>query len=162
MLEGGEDVRFLARRLVILASEDVGNADPAALPLAVAATQACELVGLPECQLTLAQAVTYLACAPKSNAATIGIGEARADVREGAAAARAGPPARQRTTPAPSGWATARATSTPTTRPTRIAAQDYLGVEREYYRPVDRGFERELAERLEAIRARLRGEAPDS
>ena len=80
MLEGGEDVRFLARRLVILASEDVGNADPAALPLAVAAAHACELVGLPECQLTLAQAVTYLACAPKSNAATVGIGEARADV----------------------------------------------------------------------------------
>ena len=63
MLEGGEDVRFLARRLVILASEDVGNADPAALELAVAAAQACELVGLPECQLNLAQAVTYLACA---------------------------------------------------------------------------------------------------
>ncbi len=63
MLEGGEDVRFLARRLVILASEDVGNADPAALPLAVAAAHACELVGLPECQLNLAQAVTYLACA---------------------------------------------------------------------------------------------------
>ncbi len=56
MLEGGEDVRFLCRRLVILASEDVGNADPHALPLAVAAMQACEFVGLPECQLTLAQA----------------------------------------------------------------------------------------------------------
>ena len=83
MLEGGEDVRFLARRLVILASEDVGNADPAALPLAMAAAQACELVGLPECQLALAQAVTYLACAPKSNASTVGIGEARRDVREG-------------------------------------------------------------------------------
>ena len=83
MLEGGEDVRFLARRLVILASEDVGNADPAALPLAVAAAHGCELVGLPECQLTLAQAVTYLACAPKSNAATVGIGEARKDVSEG-------------------------------------------------------------------------------
>jgi putative ATPase len=82
MLEGGEDVRFLARRIVILASEDVGNADPAALPLAVAAAHACELVGLPECQLNLAQAVTYLACAPKSNAATVGIGEARRDVRE--------------------------------------------------------------------------------
>ena len=83
MLEAGEDVRFLARRLVILASEDVGNADPQALPLAVAAMQACEFVGLPECQLTLAQAVTYLACAPKSNAATVAIGEARGDVREG-------------------------------------------------------------------------------
>src|SRR5206468_10802361 len=83
MLEAGEDVRFLCRRLVILASEDVGNADPHALPLAVAAMQATEFVGLPECQLTLAQAVTYLACAPKSNAATIGIGEARADVTSG-------------------------------------------------------------------------------
>src|SRR5690606_17314175 len=83
MLEGGEDVRFLTRRLVILASEDIGNADPHALPLAVAAMQACEFVGLPECQLTLAQAVAYLACAPKSNAATLAIGEARRDVSEG-------------------------------------------------------------------------------
>ena len=66
MLEGGEEVRFLTRRLVILASEDVGNADPHALPLAVAAMQACEFVGLPECQLTLAQAVTYLACARRA------------------------------------------------------------------------------------------------
>ena len=93
MLEGGEDVRFLCRRLVILASEDVGNADPHALPLAVAAMQACEFVGLPECQLTLAQGVTYLACAPKTNAATIAIGEARADVRR-PPAARARPLAR--------------------------------------------------------------------
>ena len=155
MLEAGEDVRFLARRLVILASEDVGNADPAALPLAVAAAHACELVGLPECQLTLAQAVAYLACAPKSNAVTIAIGEARVDVREG------------RLLPVPvhlrdshyggakrlghgEGYQYAH------NEPDAIAAQDYLGIEREYYRPVDRGFERELAERLAAIRARLR------
>jgi len=154
MLEGGEDIRFLARRLVILASEDVGNADPAALPLAVAAAHACELVGLPECQLTLAQAVTYLACAPKSNAATIGIGEARADVREG------------RLLPVPihlrdshyggskrlghgEGYQYAH------NEPGAVAAQDYLGVEREYYRPTDRGFEQELAKRLAAIRAIL-------
>ncbi len=83
MLEGGEDVRFLTRRLVILASEDIGNADPQALPLAVAGMQACEFVGLPECRLTLAQLVSYLACAPKSNAATIAIDEATRDVREG-------------------------------------------------------------------------------
>ena len=83
MLEGGEDVRFLTRRLVILASEDIGNADPHALPLAVSVMQACEFVGLPECQLHLAQAVTYLACAPKSNASTVAIGEARRDVNEG-------------------------------------------------------------------------------
>ena len=83
MLEGGEDVRFLARRLVILASEDVGNADPNALPLAVACATACELVGLPECRLNLAQTVCYLACAPKSNAATNAIFAAISDIREG-------------------------------------------------------------------------------
>lgn len=155
MLEGGEDVRFLTRRLVILASEDVGNADPHALPLAVAAMQACEFVGLPECQLTLAQAVTYLACAPKSNAATVAIGEATADIREG------------RLLPIPvhlrdkhyqgakrlghgEGYEYSH------NAPDAVAAQDYLGVEREYYRPVDRGFEKELAQRLELIRAKLR------
>jgi putative ATPase len=138
-----------------LASEDVGNADPAALPLAVATAHACELVGLPECQLNLAQAVTYLACAPKSNAATIGIGEARSDVREG------------RLLPVPihlrgSGYAGAKRLGHGQTyqyahnSPDAIAAQDYLGVEREYYRPVDRGFETELARRLATIRARLR------
>jgi putative ATPase len=158
MLEGGEDVRFLARRLVILASEDIGNAAPAGLPLAVATAHACQLVGLPECELTLAHAVTYLACAPKSNAATVGIGEARADVREG------------RLLPVPvhlrdshyagskrlghgEGYQYAH------DAPEGVAAQEYLGVEREYYRPTDRGFERELAERLVAIRKRLRGKS---
>jgi len=155
MLEAGEDVRFLCRRLVILASEDVGNADPHALPLAVAAMQACEFVGLPECQLPLAQAVTYLACAPKSNAATVAIGEARKDIREG------------RVLPVPThlrdahyggakrlghgaGYEYAHDAEG------GVAAQDYLGVEREYYRPVDRGFEAELAERLKGIRDKLR------
>jgi len=155
MLEGGEDVRFLARRIVILASEDVGNADPHALPLAVAAMQATEFVGLPECQLALAQAVTYLACAPKSNASTVAISEARRDVQQG------------RLLPVPvhlrdrhyagakqlghgEGYQYAHDAEG------GIAAQDYLGVEKVYYRPVDRGFERELAERLTAIRAVLR------
>ncbi len=155
MLEAGEDVRFLCRRLIILASEDVGNADPQALPLAVAAMQSCEFVGLPECQLPLAQAVTYLACAPKSNAATLAIGEARADIREGrvlpvpvhlrdahyAAAQRLGHG---------QGYEYAHDAEG------GIAAQDYLGVEREYYRPVPRGFEIELSERLKTIRQRLR------
>jgi putative ATPase len=155
MLEGGEDVRFLARRLVILASEDVGNADPAALPLAVAAAQACQIAGLPECQLNLAQAVTYLACAPKSNAATVGIGEARSDVREG----RLLPvPVHLRSTAYPGAKRLGRGEGYQYShdQPDAVAAQDYLGVEREYYRPTDRGFERELAQRLEAIRARLR------
>jgi putative ATPase len=81
MLEGGEDPRFLARRIVIAASEDVGNADPQALVVAVAAAQAVEHVGLPEAQLNLAQAVTYIALAPKSNAAAEAIWRARADIR---------------------------------------------------------------------------------
>lgn len=155
MLEAGEDVRFLARRIVILASEDIGNADPQALPLAVAAMQACEFVGLPECQLSLAQAATYLACAPKSNASTIGIGEARRDVAEG------------RLLPVPvhlrdAHYSGAQRLGHGQTyqyshdSPDGIAAQDYLGIEREYYRPVPRGFELELGHRLEAIRERLR------
>jgi putative ATPase len=155
MLEAGEDVRFLARRIVIAASEDIGNADPHALPLAIAAMQSCEFVGLPECQLPLAQAVAYLACAPKSNAATVAIGEARADVVEG------------RLLPVPvqlrdshyggakrlghgAGYEYAH------DAPDGVAAQDYLGIDKEYYRPVPRGFEAELAKRLEVIRARLR------
>lgn len=155
MLEGGEDVRFLCRRLVILASEDVGNADPHALPLAVATMQACEFIGLPECQLTLAQCVTYLACAPKSNAATVAIGEAVADVRDG------------RLVPVPKHLQDAHYAGAKRlghgegyqyahNAEGGVAAQDYLGIDREYYRPVDRGFELELQQRLEAIRARLR------
>jgi putative ATPase len=82
MLEGGEDPRFVARRMVILASEDIGNADPRALLVAVAAAQAVEHVGLPEAQLNLAQAAIYLALAPKSNAVVQALGEARKDVRD--------------------------------------------------------------------------------
>jgi len=155
MLEAGEDVRFLCRRLVILASEDVGNADPQALLLAVAAMEACEFIGLPECQLPLAQAVTYLACAPKSNAATVAIGEAREDIREG------------RLLPVPvhlrdSHYAGAKRLGHGQgyeyahNAEGGVAAQDYLGVEREYYRPVNRGFEADLAERLNSIREKLR------
>jgi len=155
MPEAGEDIRSLCRRLVILASEDVGNADPQALPIAVAAMQSCEFIGLPEAQLPLAQCVAYLACAPKSNAATIAIGEARQDVRE------------QRILPVPihlrdkhyqgakqlghgEGYVYSHDVEG------GVAAQDYLGVEREYYRPVERGFEVELAKRLAEIRERLR------
>ncbi len=82
MLEAGEDARFIARRMVILASEDVGNADPRALTVAVAAAHAVEHVGLPEAQLNLAQAAIYLANAPKSNASAKAIWDARRDVRE--------------------------------------------------------------------------------
>jgi putative ATPase len=149
-------VRFLARRIVILASEDVGNADPHALPLAVAAMQACEFVGLPEAQLPLAQAVAYMACAPKSNAATVAIGEARRDVREG----RLIPVPvhlRDRHYPGAERLGHGQGYQYAHDAPDAVAAQDYLGVDREYYRPVDRGFEKELAERLEVIREKLRG-----
>ena len=82
MLEGGEDARFIARRMIVLASEDIGNADPQALVVAVAAAQAVEHVGLPEARINLAQAATYLARAPKSNASYKALGAATADVRE--------------------------------------------------------------------------------
>jgi putative ATPase len=82
MLEGGEDARYIARRMIVLASEDIGNADPRALQVAVAAAQAVEHVGLPEAQLNLAQAAIYLASAPKSNAVIAALREAQKDVRE--------------------------------------------------------------------------------
>ncbi|MDO5113050.1 MAG: replication-associated recombination protein A [Planctomycetia bacterium] len=155
MLEGGEEVRFLARRLVILASEDIGNADPHALPLAVATAQACEMIGLPECQLNLAQAVTYLATAPKSNAATEAIFQARRDVREG------------KLIPVPKHLRDSHYSGAQQMEhgkgyqyaheyPDAIAKQEYLGVEKTYYQPVPRGFEAEIQQRLEYIRARLR------
>ena len=95
MLEAGEDPRFIARRMVILASEDIGNADPRALGIAVAAAHALEFVGLPEAQLNLSQAAIYLALAPKSNASAVAIWEARNDVRE---QGNARPPAMLRST----------------------------------------------------------------
>ncbi len=153
MLEAGEDPRFIARRVVIAAAEDIGNADPQALLVANAAAQATERVGMPECRIILSQAVTYLACAPKSNASYTAIDAALDDVRH------------QRIVPVPNhlrdrhyagakrlehgegyqyahdgdeGW----------------VDQDYLGVEKEYYRPVDRGKEAEFRRRLEELRRR--------
>jgi putative ATPase len=158
MLESGEEPRFIARRLVILASEDVGNADPQALAVATGAWHAVEFVGLPECQLALSQATLYLATAPKSNSATTAIDEARTDVKQG------------RTIPVPKhlrdghyrgakefghgegyeyahdhegGW----------------VDQDYLGEVRTYYRPTDRGYEAEIRRRMDEIKAK-RGQKP--
>ncbi len=82
MMEGGEDVKFIARRLVILASEDIGNANPTALVLATSAFQAVNLIGYPEASLILSQCATYLACSPKSNSSTVAIGAAQSKVRE--------------------------------------------------------------------------------
>ena len=122
MLEGGEDARFIARRMVILASEDVGNADPQALVVAVAAAHAVEHVGLPEATYALAQAAIYLSLAPKSNAAGTALGAARAHIREHGAAAPparcARPPIRRRASSA-AGSATTTRTTTPATSTTR-------------------------------------------
>jgi putative ATPase len=156
MLEAGEDPRFIARRMVIFASEDVGNADPTALLTATAAMQAVEFVGLPECQLNLAQAVTYLATAPKSNASYAAINAARADVREGRTLAV---PLHLRDThyrgaeklghgegyeyahDHPEGW----------------VDQEYLPQEKRYYEPTDRGHEAVIRQRMEEPRRKRQG-----
>ena len=115
MLEGGEDPRFIARRMVILASEDIGNADPQALVVANAAAQAVDRVGLPECRLNLGQAAVYLALAPKSNASYRGIQRATAHVREHGAKPPPRVPAGRPLPGGPQARARASATSTLTT-----------------------------------------------
>jgi putative ATPase len=151
MLEAGEDPRFIARRIIICASEDVGNADPQALVVAAAALQSVEFVGLPECQLPLAQAVTYIATAPKSNASTMAITKAREDVREGrtlavpkhlrdasyrGAAQLGHGVGYQYSHDSADGWVN----------------QEYLPDQRAYYEPVDRGFEAEIRKRMDGWR----------
>ena len=155
MLEAGEDPRFLARRIVIAASEDVGNADPQALVIANAAAQATLFIGMPECRIILSQAATYVALAPKSNAAYVAIDEALSDVRQrcvlpipthlqdshyGGAKRLGHGEGYQYAHDSTDGW----------------VDQDYLGIDRSYYRPVDRGFEAQLKQRLDEIKARRR------
>ena len=149
MLEGGEDARFLARRLVILASEDIGLADPRALLIADAAARAVEFVGLPEAVLNLAQAVVYLATAPKSNRVTVAL-----TAPAGTSARRGG----RRTTASagrPLPWGgrdRARGgVRYPHDEPTGWVPQQYRPEELEghvYYEPSDHGDERRVAERL--------------
>lgn len=153
MIEAGEDPRFLARRIVIAASEDVGNADPMALLVANAAFAAVEKIGMPEGRILLAQAVTYIATAPKSNASYVAIDEALSDVRNKAllpvpvhlkdthyrGASQLGHgEGYQYAHASEEGW----------------VDQDYLGVEKEYYRPVERGFEATIRKRLEVFKER--------
>lgn len=152
MLESGEDPRFIARRLVISASEDIGNADPQALPLATAAFQATETIGMPEVRINLAQATTYLACAPKSNAAYKAIDAALHDVRtqsvlpvpmhlrdghyKGAKQLGHGE-GYVYTHDSEDGW----------------VPQDYLGVPKQYYEPVSRGHEVQFRAWVDKLRA---------
>jgi putative ATPase len=153
MLEAGEDPRFIARRIVICAAEDVGNAEPQALQVATAAMQAAEFVGLPEARIILAQAVTFIACAPKSNASYLGIARALDDVEN------------ERTVPVPK-----HLRGTGYRGAARLGHgvgyqyahegeghwvdQEYLGVEKTYYEPTDQGFEARLKARLEELRRR--------
>jgi putative ATPase len=160
MVAAGEDPRFIARRLVISAAEDIGMADPSALQTAVAAAQAVQLIGMPEGQLVLAEAVVHLATAPKSNAAYLGINAALADVRAGrigtvpphlrdahyAGAKQAGHGDGYRYA---HDW------------PHGVAPQQYLPdvlAGSRYYDPSDRGYERQVSERLERIRGILGSE----
>ena len=161
MLEGGEDPRFIARRMAILASEDIGNADPRAIMVAASAWELVERIGMPEARITLAQCATYLAMAPKSNASYLGIEAAIEDVREG------------RTIPVPlylrdpnssptSGAGDGRGVRMRDRKGEKYAyshdaeggvtGQSYLGVEKRYYEPTENGVERVLKERLEEIR----------
>ena len=163
MLEAGEDPLFIARRMVIFAAEDIGNADPAALPLAVAAKDAVHFVGLPEGRIPLAQAVAYLATAPKSNAAYRGMLAAAADVT---ALGALSVPLHLRNAPTPlmkdlgygKGYQYAH------DMPERIALHDHLPEElrgRRYYEPSDNGAERTIAERMERVANRRREEGSD-
>jgi putative ATPase len=154
MLEGGEDPRFIARRMVVLASEDIGNADPQALLVATAAAQAVDRVGLPECRLNLAQAAVYLALAPKSNASYRGIIEATKHVREHGAKT---PPDYLRDAHYPGAKKLGRGTGYlyPHDEPGGVADQPLLPEEVEgerFYEPTDRGVEGELRDRLEKRR----------
>ncbi len=169
MLEAGEDPRFIARRLAILASEDIGNADPRAIMIAQATWDLVERIGMPEARITLGQCATYLACAPKSNAAYMAIESALADVQDG------------RVLPVPmylrdpNSSPTAGASGKGVRMRDRegekykyshnaaegVSGQDYLGVEKRYYEPTDHGAEKVLKERLEEVRrlrAQRRGE----
>jgi putative ATPase len=153
MLEAGEDPRFIARRIAILASEDIGNADPNAINLAASAWLIAERVGMPECQLTLAHAAIYMAMAPKSNASAKAIWAATEEVRQG------------RTLPVPRDLRDASYFGAkslghgenyayPHDDADGFVAQSYLGVDRAYYMPTDRGFEAEISRRLARFRAR--------
>ncbi|MCU1531142.1 MAG: replication-associated recombination protein [Arthrobacter sp.] len=159
MLEAGEDPRFVARRIVISAAEDVGMADPTALQTAVAAAQAVQLIGMPEGRIMLAEAVVHLATAPKSNAAYLGINKAIADVRAGLGN---GIPAHLRDAHYPGSKQLGHGQGYKYAHdaPHSVAAQQYPPddlVGRDYYEPTANGVEREIAVRLERLRKIIRG-----
>jgi putative ATPase len=160
MIEAGEDPRFIARRLMISASEDIGLADPNALPLAVAAAQAVAMIGFPEAALTLSHTVIALALAPKSNSATTAIGAALADVRKGLAGP-VPPHLRDGHYAGAKKLGHAQGYVYPHDLPEGVAAQQYAPDAvhgRRYYEPTRRGAEARYADIAEWVRGRLAGE----
>ncbi len=152
MIYAGEDPRFIARRIMICASEDVGNADPQALVVANAALGACEFLGMPEAKIPLAQAAIYVACAPKSNAAYKGIDKALSDIEEKKILAppkyltRIGQKDYKYPHDYSKGW----------------VQQDYLPVKRKYYFPTDQGYEARIKKRMEELESRIDKESKAS
>jgi putative ATPase len=161
MLEGGEDPIFIARRLVILASEDVGNADPRGLQIAIAAKEAVEFIGMPEGRIALAQAVTYLALAPKSNASYLGIEEAIAEVH--ASGALPVPMhLRNAVTSLMKREGYGKSYNYAHDAPEQRAKQTHLPREllgRKFYEPKDIGYERQLKEKLERLNPDFEGKS---
>jgi putative ATPase len=159
MVEAGEDPRFIARRIIISAAEDIGLADPQALVIANAAAQAVQLIGMPEGRLVLAEAVVYLATAPKSNAAYLAIGEAIADVREGNFG-RVPKPLRDAHYGGAKKLGHGKGYIYPHDSELGVSRQQYLPDElrdRQYYRPHERGHEREISARWDKLRRIIRG-----
>jgi putative ATPase len=157
MIAAGEDPRFIARRLIVHASEDIGMADPTALPVAVAAAQAVEFVGLPEARINLAQAVIHLSLAPKSNAVIKAIGAAQADVDAGLAGA-VPPHLRDAHYPGAGRLGHGEGYAYPHDYPEGVVTQRYAPeavAQRRYYEPTRHGMEARIAERAERIRAIL-------
>jgi putative ATPase len=160
MLDAGEDPRFIARRLAILASEDIGNADPRAIMVAAATWELVERIGMPEARITLGQCATYLAMAPKSNASYVAINEAMEDVRGGRTVpvpiylrdSHSSPLNNGETGAAREGVQPHEGYVYSHDVPGAITGQDYLGVDKQYYRPIEAGVERQFAERLAQIR----------
>jgi len=160
MIEAGEDPRFIARRVMISAAEDIGMADPQALPIAVAAAEGVQLIGMPEGRILLAEAVVYLATAPKSNAAYVALDAAIADVRAGKIG-RIPKPLRDAHYPGAARLGHGKGYQYSHDAEFGVAAQQYLPDElvgTRYYEPTSYGNERGVAARLEKIRAILRGE----
>ena len=150
MLEAGEDPMFIARRIAILASEDIGNADPRALTIAAAAYEITHRIGMPECRITLAQTAIYMATAPKSNASYTAIDAAIDDVRHGRTIAvpkhlMSATPTEKKRTGHGAGYQYAHNAET------GYVDQDYLGVDKRYYEPTDRGHEQRIGQYLEWI-----------